>query len=100
MPEGHDYPDLGIRVDRLPKELTARLGARGVEGVVVTSVASGSPADEAGVETGMVISHIGPRHVADVAAYRAALKHLGASASILLLVHSPDGSAFIVIKRG
>ena len=95
-----NYPDLGIHVEPLPQVLTARLGARGVRGVIVAAVDGGSPADEAGLTSGMVISHIGPKQVTDVASYRAAMKRVTALHSVLLLVHRPDGSAFLVIKRG
>ena len=55
----------GLQLQDLSQELTDALGyARG--GVVITAVEPGSPADEAGVERGLVIYHVGSSEVNSV----------------------------------
>ncbi len=48
----------GMEIAPLDSEIAKQLGVQASEGVVITSVASGSPADEAGLEPGMVIAEV------------------------------------------
>jgi serine protease DegQ len=61
---------LGLNAQDLTPELAEALGADGVRGALVSSVASGSSADQAGVETGDIVIAMDGRRVASSADLR------------------------------
>jgi bifunctional DNase/RNase len=63
---------LGLTVQELDPALAESIGARGVTGVLVASVARGGPAEQAGVRRGDVLLALDGHAVATLAAYRAA----------------------------
>jgi len=66
-------------------------------GVVISDVLSGSPADRAGLESGMVIVEAGRSPVKSVADLKKAVEE-AKDGSVLLLVRSEQGSRFVVLK--
>ena len=56
----------GMQLQDLTQELTQALGYAAERGVLISSVESDSPADESGVERGLVIYKIGKNHVNSV----------------------------------
>jgi serine protease Do len=97
-PRAVAYRDFGLRVAALPHALATALESRGAAGVMVESVESGSPAETAGVGPGMIISNIGRMPVKDMETYRAAVNTAAPSQNVLVLVHSTEGSAYLVVK--
>jgi len=57
---------LGVGIRALTEELAARLGVPGKTGVVVTKVYANSPAANAGLQVGDVITHIGGNDINDL----------------------------------
>ncbi len=95
-----EFKDLGIEVQDVQKELTEQLGYKGaVEGVLVSEVANDSPAEAAGLKSGMVIEKVGTKRVKNVAEFSAAVKDLSVDKGILLLVRTPTGSRFVVVTK-
>jgi len=71
---------------------------KGVEGVVITNIRSGSPADRAGLSSGMVITQVNRQTVKSLDEFEAAVKKAESGDSLLLLVRSQEGSRFVVVK--
>src|SRR5207253_2648853 len=56
----------GMQLQNLSRELSDALGYARGRGVLITAVEPGSPADEAGVERGMVVYRVGKSDVTSV----------------------------------
>ncbi len=91
--------DFGLAVQTVTPEVADSLGLDRAEGVVVTSVKPGSPADEAGLQRGDVITQVDRRPVRSVADYNREVEKTGKGKSLLLLVKRGDGSLFLALKR-
>jgi S1-C subfamily serine protease len=78
------HPWLGAGLQSVTKEIAESLGLDRPEGVLVTDVTPKSPAEEAGLKAGDLITGIDQQPVADVEAfsYRYAMRPLGSSASL------------------
>ena len=94
------YEDLGLDVGELTSALRNKLNLKDqdLEGVVVSNVQDGSPADKAGVKTGDVIEKVGNQKVATPDEFRKAVEHSKLEEGILMLVHSNGGSRFLVLQ--
>ncbi|WP_062228810.1 Do family serine endopeptidase [Aureimonas frigidaquae] len=93
-------PALGMQIADLSQTRRDEFGlAEDLTGVVVTEVEDGSPADEKGIEPGLVIAEIGQETVADAADFRRKLAKLRADGrrNALLLVASPEGDLRFVV---
>jgi serine protease Do len=90
----------GLEVAPLDSDIAKQLGVKASEGVVIMSVASGSPADEAGLEPGMVIAEVNRTKVNSPNDFAKMLEesHDKSGDSVLLLVRSDRGSRFVVLK--
>lgn len=88
----------GVSVEELTPAIRQRLrlGAN-VDGVVVTEVANGSAAAEAGLRPGDVIEEVEKKPVSNMADFREAVDAAGDEA-LLLLVRSQGGSRFVIIE--
>src|SRR6266480_3948197 len=91
--------DFGLAVQTVTPEVAENLGLDRAEGVVVTSVKPGSPADEAGLQRGDVITQVNRSPVRSVADYNREVGKTGKGKSLLLLVKRGDGSLFLALKR-
>ena len=92
--------DLGLAVQNLTREIAESLGLdASAHGVVVTSVAPGSAADDAQVRRGDVILEVNRKAVKDVGAFRAALKGSEPGHGVLLLVRRGDSTIFLALKK-
>lgn len=96
--QGETYEQLGIEISNITPEVADQLGLQGAQGVVITSVRSGSLAQLAGLSTSMVIERVGQKPVKTVDDFRAAMKDQSLAKGVLLLVRSREGSRFVVIK--
>ena len=89
---------LGIGVVPLTPELASELGLRrGIQGVVIQSIDPGSPADEAGLQTGDVIQEVNRQPVKTVAGFTAALQQSGARPA-LVLVKRRSNVIYVTLK--
>jgi len=87
----------GLRVQNVTQELAEQLGLDDASGVVVTAVAPGSPAEEAGIHRGDVILEVDRYAVKNTAQLREKLEE--ADEGTLLLVKRGDATLFIPLKR-
>jgi membrane-associated protease RseP (regulator of RpoE activity) len=92
------YPDFGIHAAPLPEILAKKLFAHGIQGVLVTAVGRGSPAQEAGLKPGMILGQIGQFPVTNMDSFHDAVQGMAFAESLLLLAHTPDGSLFLVAR--
>lgn len=97
-PEPSQFEGLGFQVESLTDEVAEHLGLQGHEGLVITEVEPGSPAAEAGLTQGVLITHVDRRRVTDVGALREAVEAASSEKGLLLRVRDRRGARFIVIK--
>jgi len=90
-------PRLGIAVTELTREIAEQLQIpAGVKGIVVADVEDGSPAAEAGLQTGDVIQEVNQRVVPNVGEFRTEISRAG-SDTVLLKVNRQGHSTFVAI---
>jgi serine protease Do len=94
---GETIGNLGLALETLSDAARRQLGyARDLKGALVTGVASGSPADDAGLRPGDVILQV-DRHEVDSAG-AAARAIASAGPPILLLVKRGDSTVFLTLS--
>ena len=96
--ESSRFKQLGIQAENLTPELAEHLGVKAEHGVAITDVRSGSPAEMAGLSTGMVITEADRHPVKTTDDLRKALETHPLNKGLLLLVRSAEGSRFVVIQ--
>ena len=89
---------VGVELTDLTDDVAKQLGYNSAGGVLVASVTNDSPAAEAGVQAGMVIERIGSTNVTKVEEVDKALEGVSIEKGILLLVRTPRGTQFVVVK--
>ncbi len=90
--------DLGLTVREITPDNTKKLSMKREEGIVVTAVKPGSPADEAGLRQGDVILEVNRTPVTTLAAYNRALQEVEKGRNTLLLVQRGEMTRFFVAK--
>jgi serine protease Do len=96
--ESSRFEKLGLEVETLTDNVAEQLGLDVTEGVVITDVRSGSPAAEAGLEPGTVITQANRKSVKSVDEFRKALEEKPLSEGVLLLVRGDRGARFLVLS--
>lgn len=92
------FEQLGLQIDNLDAAVASRLNLDGVSGVVITGIKSGSPAAKAGLQSGLVISQVNRIDVSSKQDFETAVADSDLNEGILLLVHSANGSQFVVLQ--
>ncbi len=92
------YQAWGMEVQPLTQDVARQLGYAEAAGVVITRVDRQSPAYQAGVREGMLVTRIGQHEIADVSDFQSALEARSLEESLLMLVRTPEGSRFLVIN--
>ena len=87
----------GLQVQTITPDIAQELGLEDSEGVVVSGVEPGSPADDAGLRRGDVILEVNQAPVGDVAGFREALE--SAERGALLLVSRGGSQIYVPLKR-
>jgi serine protease Do len=96
--EGEEKPSaFGLRVQNLTPELAEQLGIDETQGVVVTDVEGGSPAEHAGLRRGDVILEVNQSEVADADAFHQAME--ASKDRALLLVRRGDATIYVAMKK-
>lgn len=90
--------ELGLAVQTVTPEMAESLGLERAQGVVITSVAAGGPADEAGLRRGDVILEIDRKPVRNLADYRKAMGETKKGKGMLFLVRRGDNTLFLALK--
>jgi serine protease Do len=90
---------IGIALQTLTPDVAASLGLdHGTKGAVITDVATGSPAEQAGLHPGDVIVEVDRRPVGSADDAVGALHGASHGGGHLLRVRGPNGSRFVTIK--
>ncbi|MFO8090029.1 MAG: DegQ family serine endoprotease [Desulfatiglandaceae bacterium] len=90
--------ELGMSLETLTPDKAASMGLTGTEGVVVTQVAQGSPAAEAGVRPGDVIVEVDKTPVGNVENFEAAAARFNPGDTMLLLIKRRGATLFLTLK--
>ena len=88
---------LGIAVQNLTSEIAKGLGLKKETGVVVTQVEPGSPASDAGIQTGDVIREVNRKPVKDVEDFVQKIEKVKDQDSVLLFVQRGQNSLFAAV---
>ena len=97
QPKSSQLEKFGLEISDLDATVAEQLAMKGVEGIVITAVRSGSPADRAGLASGDVITQVDRQAVKSTADFAKAVQS-GADDGLLLLVRSRQSSRFVVLK--
>jgi serine protease Do len=87
----------GLHVQNISPDVAEHLDLEDTEGVLITTVEPGSPAEEAGLRRGDVILEVNQEAVSDVGEFTTALK--GSEKGALLLVRRGNAEIFVPLKR-
>jgi Do/DeqQ family serine protease len=96
-PEG-----FGLQIEPLEPDGAERLGLPFSEGLLVTDVATGGPADRAGLRRGDVILEVDRKPVHDAPGLQKALGGVAAGQSVLIWIHRAGAGAhnqYVVLQR-
>ena len=91
--------DLGLSVQPVTPDVAQGLGLEPAEGVVVAAVKPGSPAAEAGLRSGDVITQINRRPVKNLAEYNREIAQNEKDKPVLFLVRRGQSSLFLALKK-
>jgi serine protease Do len=88
----------GMAVQQLTPQLAEQLGLEpGSSGVVISGIQSGSPAEEAGLQPGDLITQINKVEIKNLNDYQQALKQVKKGENLLLLIKRGSGSFYVVL---
>jgi serine protease Do len=88
----------GLVLHPLTAELAERLKTTEKQGLVVEAVREGSPAAEAGLERGDLITEVNRKPVSNAEELRAALEQSSPDKPAVLLVHRDGATRFVTLK--
>jgi serine protease Do len=101
--EGSARPEMlqGLQVEPLTPALRARLElpAAVKQGIVITGIAPGSPAQSAGLAPGDVVLELNKQPVGNVQQFRDAYKKPGPKGGALLLIYRDGRTRYVVLGR-
>jgi len=90
--------EIGIEVEPVTEEIARRFGLKKPEGVIVSRVAPGSPAYDAGVRRGDIIQEINRKVIRDLDDYQEAMAEARNKDSLLLLVRRGDNTIYLALS--
>ncbi|HEU5195434.1 MAG TPA: DegQ family serine endoprotease [Methylomirabilota bacterium] len=99
---GPDPEGFGLQVEPLSPDSAERLSLPFTEGLLVVDVATGGPADRAGLKRGDIIREVDRQPVHDAPALQRVLAAVPAGRPVLLWVHRTAGggqSQYLVLER-
>lgn len=92
---------LGLSVANLTPEASRKYGFKSQKsGVMITDVDPQSPAQEAGLRPGMLITRIERQPVPNVAAFEKIVASIDAKSDVLVQVATPEGGTLLVVVKG
>jgi serine protease Do len=89
---------LGLGVVPINSEIARQLNIKGDRGVIVAEVTSGSPAEDVGIEPGMIILSVNQIPVNTVAEFNKALEESAKTKKAVLLVKTGRFSQYVVLR--
>ena len=90
--------ELGLTVQQVTPQIAESLGLERAEGVVISAVEPGSPADEAGLRRGDVVLEVDRKPVRKLADYKKALAEVKKGKGVLFLVRRGESTLFLALK--
>ena len=90
--------DFGLAVQDLTKDLAEQFGYQDREGVIVSEVLPGSPAEQSGFKTGQLIEEVNKVRITSVADLQQVLSQSTDSGRVLLRVRSGEYSQYVVLR--
>lgn len=90
--------DLGLTVKNVTPQIAESLGLDRAEGVVITSIQPGSPAQEAGLRQRDVIRQVDRKPIRDLSDFRNAVANVEKDKPVLFLVRRGETSIFLTLK--
>jgi serine protease Do len=99
LAEDTTHKSLGLTVQEITPEIAQELGLKKDGGVVVSGVETGSPAYDAGIQTGDVIKSINQKPVTDVADFVKKAKSARGQENILLLVQRGKNNLYAALSQ-
>jgi serine protease Do len=88
----------GMAVQELTPQLAQQLGLEpGASGVVISDIKDGSPAAEAGLQPGDLISEVNRTAIKNMNDYQQALKQVKNGENLLLLIKRGSGALYVVL---
>jgi serine protease Do len=89
---------LGVTVKDITPELANKLGIAEKEGVIVSSIEPGGPAEDVGIMKGDIIKEVNRKQVKNVQEYSEAIGKAKPGENILFFIKRGDDSLFVVLK--
>ena len=90
---------LGLRVEPLKEEYRERLNVEPDSGVLVTAVAPGMLAQQAGLQPGDVIGSVGDRVTRDLEEFRLAMEESDLASGIRMRVQRAGMNRFVFLRQ-
>ncbi len=90
---------LGLTVQTVTPRIARSLGLDRPEGVVVTAVDPGSPADDGGLQRGDIILEVNRKPIHNLSDYKKAISSGRKDAGTLFLVRRGESTMFLALKR-
>jgi serine protease Do len=90
--------ELGLTVQQVTPQVAESLGLERAEGVVITAVEPGSPADDAGLRRGDIILEVDRKPVRKVPDFRKAVGEVKKGKGALFLVRRGESTLFLALK--
>jgi serine protease Do len=89
---------LGLTVEDLTAELARKLGVTGTQGVIVSNISPGGPAEDVGIMKGDVIKEVNRKPVKNVHEYSMAIGKSKPGENILFFIKRGEDSLYVVLK--
>lgn len=96
--EGSQISAFGLKVETFTKEVAANLRRDHEEGVLVTQVESGSPADFVGIKKGALILSVNKEKVATKEQFEEAIKKTAQNQPVLFLIKQKEQTRYVSIE--
>jgi serine protease Do len=98
QPEERASKKIGLMLQNMTPDIARQLGYEKEKGALVADVASGSPAEDAGIQRGDLIKEVNREAVGSVREFERALKNVKSGEVVALLVRRGPATLFIGIK--
>ncbi|HFQ88638.1 MAG TPA: DegQ family serine endoprotease [Desulfobulbus sp.] len=95
---GNPLAKMGLSLQDLTPELADHFGYKVGQGVLVTEVAPGSPAERVGMQAGQLIEEVNKQRVRNLQDLEKALKRSKNPKEVLLRVRAGDFSQYVVLR--
>ena len=88
-----------MTVEELSEENAKQLGIEPGNGVVISNVKSGSPAEKSGLLPGMIVQEVERQAVSNLDTFKEIINGIDSEQGVLLLIRTSNGSRYIFIQE-